>query len=369
MENRDAFVSSLFQPKAEPKGPLVEDLDVGASSGDPPQRSVAEPVEEEKSMLELMMEAQKEAKKEKDKAKAKEDAKVSKEIGSGFKKGFFSSKSVKKTPSGSDGLSAGGKTASRATHSAASGTTAKKDENLITLTKPKPNANIANKGSNDSLVMKDVQEAMKADENPMLQDLRKGDWANDDLTNRLQSNAVIRKGMRNPKCMAAMQLFQSNPKEAQARFQGDAEVEAFMREFSGVMSEHFTSLGEKQEKEAAQVKASAPTHPLVQPVSSSNPPISGAGGPNLGPLHKQALANSHKTTTLTQTESDKVEEQKKVDKILANEELREMLLDPKLQQILQECGDPAKFQRHMSDPETARKIKLLFENGLVGTAK
>ena len=40
-----------------------------------------------------------------------------------------------------------------------------------------------------------------------------------------------------------------------------------------------------------------------------------------------------------------------------------------MQKILQECGDPVKFQRHMSNPDTARKIDMLFKAGLVGTAK
>lgn len=46
-----------------------------------------------------------------------------------------------------------------------------------------------------------------------------------------------------------------------------------------------------------------------------------------------------------------------------------MLLDPELQQILKECYDPVKFQQHMRNPITAKKIKLLYDAGLVGTTK
>ena len=46
-----------------------------------------------------------------------------------------------------------------------------------------------------------------------------------------------------------------------------------------------------------------------------------------------------------------------------------MLQDPKMQEILVECGDPVKFQQHMRDPETAKKIQKLYKAGLVGTAK
>jgi hypothetical protein len=55
--------------------------------------------------------------------------------------------------------------------------------------------------------------------------------------------------------------------------------------------------------------------------------------------------------------------------VLSDPELREMLMDPSLQRILQECGDPVKFQMHMRDPNTAAKIKRLYDSGLVGTAK
>lgn len=84
--------------------------------------------------------------------------------------------------------------------------------------------------------------------------------------------------------------------------------------------------------------------------------------------------------------------------IVQDDELRNLLMDPKLQQILQECNDPRKFQAHMRDPVTgtftlssqccvvllqcltqscycivwcltAYKIKKLYDAGLVGTAK
>jgi hypothetical protein len=55
--------------------------------------------------------------------------------------------------------------------------------------------------------------------------------------------------------------------------------------------------------------------------------------------------------------------------ILADEELRAMLVDPELQRVLVECGDPARFQHHMRDPDTRRKIMRLQQAGLVGTAR
>lgn len=62
------------------------------------------------------------------------------------------------------------------------------------------------------------------------------------------------------------------------------------------------------------------------------------------------------------------DEEKRVKAVLADPELRDLLMDVGMQRVLQECGDPAKFAEHMRNPQTARKIKKLYENGLVGTA-
>lgn len=54
-----------------------------------------------------------------------------------------------------------------------------------------------------------------------------------------------------------------------------------------------------------------------------------------------------------------------VTQILADPEIRTLLMDPALQQILMECGDPVKLRKHMQNPETFRKIRKLSEAGLV----
>lgn len=64
----------------------------------------------------------------------------------------------------------------------------------------------------------------------------------------LQENNIIKAGLGNPRCSAALQQMQANPKEAKKRFQNDPEVDLFMREFGKVMSGHFDSLGKDQSK-------------------------------------------------------------------------------------------------------------------------
>ena len=74
---------------------------------------------------------------------------------------------------------------------------------------------------------------------------------NESLMKIFQSNPIIASGFRNPKCMAAFELMQKNPKEAQAKFQSDIEVTQFLQEFGRVMSDHFTTLGAQQAQSTA----------------------------------------------------------------------------------------------------------------------
>ena len=55
--------------------------------------------------------------------------------------------------------------------------------------------------------------------------------------------------------------------------------------------------------------------------------------------------------------------------VVSDRELSSLLLDPVFQQTLKECNDPLMYSMHMRNPDTARKIKLMFNAGLVATVK
>jgi hypothetical protein len=200
------------------------------------------------------------------------------------------------------------------------------------------------------------------------------EWVTPDLVQVMQNNAVLASGLRNPKCMAALELMQKNPAEAKARFGNDAEVNTFVMEFGRVMGSHFTGLGEK-EKEAgtgggAAAAPQQPKGPMISEVSpDSSRGTSAASSSTLGPLAKAAIDRqvSQQQNPLN-VGSNEVSD-KQVQEVLGDPELRQMLEDPAMQQILMECGEPDKFQQHMRNPETARKIQKLYKSGLVGTAK
>lgn len=55
--------------------------------------------------------------------------------------------------------------------------------------------------------------------------------------------------------------------------------------------------------------------------------------------------------------------------VVSDSELSSLLLDTSFQQILKECNDPLMYSMHMRNPVTARKIKTMFNAGLVATVK
>lgn len=206
------------------------------------------------------MEAQKAAMKEKEKEKEKAviQAKETKKSFSGFKKGFFGGKTTSKTKAERAPSSSSGKAKSEEILEVK----ASQHDSLKKTTAP---------------VFDDVQTAMKEDANEKISSMltQNKEWLTNDLMSQFQGNGVLAKGFQNPKCVAAMQLLQSNPQEALERFKHDEEVSLFLKEFGRVMGDHFMSLAEQKQKEEEQKPASS----VIQ---------------EIGPLQAQALKNAKK---------------------------------------------------------------------------
>lgn len=164
-----------------------------------------------------------------------------------------------------------------------------------------------------------------------------------------------------------------------------------MREFGRVMAAHFDALGDQQgpASGSAAGAAAGAVAGVAQPAGGSKPLISEAlpstaSTAQMGPLQAQAIERSKAATAATAATATSVQvaaprgadgltdeerDAARVKDIVADAELSALLLDVDMQRILQECGDPVKFRRHMADPVIAKKIKKLFDAGLVATAK
>jgi hypothetical protein len=149
-------MSLLDEKKTAPKK-LIEEI--GAEKDD----NTVEPVSDEgPSMMEMMMAAQLEAKNADDAVKERERDKQSKAFGGGFKKGFFGG--------GSSSKSAHKKAAS----SSNSITTKKEVAPPIPPSSTEAAIPTITKKAANSLVMDDVQQAMREEANPLLEKVKQG---------------------------------------------------------------------------------------------------------------------------------------------------------------------------------------------------
>ena len=349
MTEKEDIVSKLLNPNNNSKGSiLIQEIDSNNDSTTTNDTTIAtnniantNTDDEGPSILELMMAAQREAKATKDE-EVKKDMK--KGFGSGFAKGFFNDSNKKKDSKSSKSNNTNASTT----------TTTTSNSNSTTI-------NVTKKKDDDGKlkdIMKDVKKAMDDDTNPLLKQLQQGDWVTDDLKTAFSKNSIVTNGFSNPKCMAAMELMKTNPNEAKKRFEGDPDVDIFMKEFGRLMSDHFNKLGSKQTTSSS----SSTNGSGIQEVKEVK---------EVGPLQVEAMKRNNYTntnTTTTMNDNNDVKDSD-VSKILNDPELSSMLMDVELQRVLKECEDPMKFQFYMRDPVIARKIEKLWKAGLVGTAK
>lgn len=230
------------------------------------------------------------------------------------------------------------------------------------------------KSANDPLHLPEVQSAMLSH----LQ-TNSSQWATPDLLDTIfQKHPKLARGMNDPRYMAALQSMQTQPKETLERLKTtNPEIVNWLMEFCGVMGEHFVKLGGDAEEE--QPKG-------VKEGGSDN--VDDEKVREMGPLEKKAL-KKHQIEKKTQEKENASSQQPKhqsqqqqvnqsanptnnqmdnqVSSILANDELRSILLDPKMQQIMEECSTQgtSKLRYYMGHEEYGPKLRMLMEAGLI----
>jgi hypothetical protein len=303
-------------------------------------------------MDQMMADANAARKEVKDKAVA-EEARVKKEFGTGMKKGFFNAPPKKKTPTST------------------SMSQPPKSESIQTIRPAKPD--VVRKEKAGKLVLGEVQEAMQ-NTTPFSKALSKGEWMTPDLMQKFVTNPKLARGLVDPRFQAALQELQRDPKAAMMKFQSDAELTSFLQEFCQTMGEHFSHIGAQQEKEKKQEKQNQPVPALnhatkeskASPLNDANKSTPSDGVPTVperplsdAAMKRAAAANGGKP--VTQAPAISKEEQAQMDNILRNEELRELLMDPAMQQVMHKCQEPGRLQFFMSDPVWGPKIRKLAE--------
>ena len=176
------------------------------------------------------------------------------------------------------------------------------DDDIIEVVTPK----FKESQEKSALELDEVQRAMKAANE------KQSEWMNDDFMSRFSKNPRLMKGFQDPRCQKAMEEMQKDPKAASAKYANDPEIKEFLREFMGLMGDHFGNLADEADKKAQEAA----------------PAQAAAAGP------------------------------------MADPQVQAIMSDPEFMPILQQCQQPGYFTRYMQDPRYAPRLQFLLDKGV-----
>ncbi|CAN0224618.1 unnamed protein product [Ectocarpus sp. 12 AP-2014] len=208
----------------------------------------------------------------------------------------------------------------------------------------------ASSTTSDSLLLLEVQEAMKhSASNPLGGGSGGGgggqEWLTPELLQEISEKPRLAAMLTDPRFSKAMQLMSTSPKDALGMFESSAEARESFTELMSLLSKHFTAMGEAADEKAAAEEADR------KRVAD-------------GPLAQEALRRAAEGVGVAATPAT-AEETATVERVLQQPELRELLMDPGMQRVLQECGNPQELARYMRHPEFGPKLQLMAKAGLI----
>ena len=241
---------------------------------------------------------------------------------------------------------------------------AKEGKEEIPTIRPKNGSSDGGRTEADRLRLQEVQDAMK---NSSLGGMLGGSSAaattdqiltgDAELMQKIASNPRLAAGMRNPKFAAAMEALQSDPVAAMERFRDHPEIADFLREYCGVLGEHFTELGGEQEEAEATAKEKKGQTQNGAPRTPAD---------SMGPLAEAAMRREQERKARGETDVPmSQDEEEMMQRIASNPEMAEILMDPAMQIIMQECSLPGRMHAYMQHPQYGPKLRKLMEAGLL----
>lgn len=147
---------------------------------------------------------------------------------------------------------------------------------------------------------------------------KQSEWMNPDFMSRFQKNPRLMHGFTDPRCQKAMAEMQEDPEAATKKYANDKQVTEFLREFMGLMGDHFSNLADDADAKAAQeAEQKAKEEQAAEVANPMNDP-----------------------------------------------KVKEIMSDPEFQPILQMCGQPGYFTKFMHDPRYAPKLQYLLDKNV-----
>ncbi|XP_055955176.1 uncharacterized protein LOC126812543 isoform X2 [Patella vulgata] len=186
----------------------------------------------------------------------------------------------------------------------------------------------------------EVQEAMKASENIF----QNREWVTDDLLKKVEKNETVFSKLSNPEFAKAITEFQTNPQAAMMKYANNSEMQNFLKEFCGIMGDHFSSFSEKQ----------------------GNGVTSGS---NMIPSIRTKETLPENEIQLSQISPQiSNEDENKIQDILSSPHIRQVLMDEQIQKLFQILKtNPQAGERLLKEAsgDMEEKIKILVDAGLL----
>ena len=188
---------------------------------------------------------------------------------------------------------------------------------------------------NHPLHMPEVQEQLDQQMggmNRLLSDSSK--WMTPDLMEKIAKNPRLLAAMSDPSFTTALQAMIQNPKSTTKGLkETKAETLQHLKEFCGLLGDHFTLLGETEQESLKSIQS---TH--IETVSKN----------------------------IIHPRQQSISEQDQIHAVLQDESLKTLLLDSDIQRVIQECSIiPGRFKSYMEHPTYGPSLRKMMNAGLL----
>ncbi|XP_048766342.2 uncharacterized protein LOC125673697 [Ostrea edulis] len=203
----------------------------------------------------------------------------------------------------------------------------------------------------------------------------KDEWLTDGLMKKIESNDKLFKKLGDKKYVEAVNQFQADPVKAMERYKDEKEIQEFLTSFCKIMGEHFTGLADDQDKTAKPSKPAPPSKIVELNSESEVHEAKAKPSHTINPGNTETLYTRSPTEgadmsvrSSTNPNQPTAEDERRMQDILANPEIRNILMDPKVMKLIETLKfNPSEGARILqtADLELRGKINQLVQCGLL----
>jgi hypothetical protein len=164
----------------------------------------------------------------------------------------------------------------------------------------------------------------------------------------------------------------THPQETMEKLKNDEpEILHWLMEFLRAMGDHFVTLGAEEENTEENEDSGKENNTLRKTMTKTNAEPKMIR--EIGPLEEKAMRVNKARSTQMLHQEKTTDDDDEVAKILSNEALRSTLLDPKMQQVMEELAHESgvgagKLQYYMKHDDFGPKLRMLMKAGLLKMA-